>query len=151
MKKTLVNPNNTTARPDGVYNTVIESIAKDGVCPFCPENLTRYHNKPIIEKKHWWVTDSRYPYQPVNHHCLIIHKSHIAHIGELSPEAWTELFEIVKNEASSRSITGGTLMLRFGDTRYTGASVLHLHAHLIQSDPDDPSYDPKKGILTRVG
>ncbi len=151
MKKLFVDQNNAVSRPTGVYGDVIRDIAKDGVCPFCSESLSKYHNKPLAEKRFWWVTDSRYPYSPVHHHCLIIHKEHITHIDELSSEAWSELNEILKQETQVRKIAGGTLMLRFGETCFTGASVSHLHAHLVQSNPDDPSYDSEKGLAIRIG
>ncbi len=151
MKKPLVNTSNTRSRPDGAYSEVIAKIAEDGVCPFCPENLAKYHKKPVTEKKHWLVTDNMYPYKPSRYHRLLIHKAHIAHISELTTEAWTELREIIKDESVRAGVTGGTFIMRFGDTRYTGASVTHLHANLVQSDPDDPAYDAGKGLLTRIG
>ena len=147
----FVNEENTEARPTDAYGKVISQIAKDGVCPFCSDNLKKYHKNPLEEKKYWWVTDNMYPYQPTKHHRLIIHKEHITHLKELSGEAWTELLAIIKDETKTRSLNGGTLLLRFGDTRFTGASVSHLHANIIQSDPDDSSYDKKKGLITRIG
>jgi diadenosine tetraphosphate (Ap4A) HIT family hydrolase len=150
MKK-HVNPQNTRSRPDASYGKVIEQIAKDGVCPFCPENLAKYHKLPVTEKKHWLVTDNMYPYKPSNYHRLLIHKAHIEHISELSPEAWAELSEIIREESKRANIAGGTFVMRFGDTKYTGASVTHLHANLVQSNPDDLTYNKEKGLLTRIG
>jgi len=151
MKEPLVNHANTQSRPDGKYGDVIKRIAEDGVCPFCPENLARYHKHPITEKKYWLLTDNMYPYKPSRYHRLLIHKGHIVHLKELSPEAWAELLEIIKEESARADIAGGTFVTRFGDTQYTGASVTHLHANLVQSDPGDPTYDPSKGLLTRIG
>jgi len=45
-------------------------------------------------------------------------------------------------------IPGGTFIMRFGDTRYTGASVSHLHANLISPDGEDKD---RKPIIARVG
>jgi len=151
MKKAFVNQANTEFRPDGTYGNVIKKIAEDGVCPFCPEHLAKYHKNPIEEKGHWLVTDNMYPYKPAKSHQLFIHKAHITHISEFSEEAWVELLRIAKREAEERNIVGGTLMIRFGDTHFTGASVNHLHANLVQSDPSDPNYDPKRGLVVRIG
>lgn len=148
---TYVNPQNTKSRPDGKYGEVINQIAKDGVCPFCPEHLKKYHAHPLDERKFWWVTDNMYPYKPNLHHRLLIHKKHITHVREISPEAWTELDEIIISETNKRVMDGGTLIMRFGLTKFTGASVSHLHAQLLQSNPDDPTYDPAKGITMRIG
>lgn len=149
--KPFVDTENPKARPTGEYAKVINSIAKDGVCPFCPEHLAKYHKNPLVHKKYWTVTDNMYPYKPNKHHKLLIHREHITHMNELGPEALAELLEIVKNESSSGEYSGGTFIMRFGETKYTGASVTHLHAHLIQSDPDDPSYDKTKGLMMRIG
>jgi ATP adenylyltransferase len=138
------------ARP-GAYADIIKKIGDNKICPFCTEHLTSIHPNPIEEKTHWFITDNAYPYKPKREHILLIHKTHISDVTDLSQEAWIELKEIINIEKKKRDITGGTLMMRFGETKYTGASVTHLHAHLFQSNPDDPEYDKTKGVLTRVG
>lgn len=147
-----VNHDNTQGRPSGdPYKRVIAEIAEHGVCPFCKDNLQKYHKPKLEERSYWWLTDNMYPYKPSRHHRLIIHKEHISHIGELSEEAWKELQAIIKEETTRLNITGGTTIMRFGETRFTGASVNHLHAHIVQSDPDDDSYDKQKGLTMRIG
>jgi len=147
----FVNQNNSSSRPTGEYNEVIKKINMDGVCPFCPEHLKKYHKKPIVERKYWWVTDNMYPYSPSKHHRLLIHKGHISHYNEIGIEAWIEMQEIINKETKDLNITGGAFIMRFGETRFTGGTVSHLHAHITQSDPDHESYDPKKGMVMRIG
>ncbi len=144
----FVNPDNSKR---GDYAKVIDEIAKEKICPFCAEHVHRIHPNPIEEKKFWLVTDNAYPYKPVKQHILLIHKDHIEHVSELSREAWDELQDILVELSKNKNIVGGALMMRFGDTHYTGASVTHLHAQLIQGDPDDSEYDKTKGVLCRVG
>lgn len=144
-----VNTNNTGGR--GSYAKVISDIAQDGVCPFCSNNIAKYHKNEIVEKTHWLVTRNMYPYKPTLHHFLLIHKEHIEHVKDLTPEAWLELHEIISELSKTNSIDGGSLMMRFGNTKFTGASVSHLHAHIVQSNPDDPAYDKKTGVLCRIG
>lgn len=148
MSDEHVNLNN--ARP-GVYSEVIKKIGENKICPFCPEHLHSIHPNPIQEKKYWLITDNAYPYKPKKEHILLIHKTHIGDVSELSNEAWIELKNIIDNLKSERNISGGSFIMRFGNTKYTGASVTHLHAHIFQSDPDNPEYDKSKGILTRIG
>lgn len=149
MTQNFVNPNNTQQRPDGKYNSVIADIQKAGVCPFCPEQLKNYHKNPILEESAEWVlTENMYPYKGAKHHLLLIHKKHISTIDEMSATAWSELQELIKKATTRFNITGGTFFARFGDTRFTGASVTHLHAHIVVSNPEDPQYSP---LLTRIG
>ena len=149
MNNVFVNTQNT--RPAGGYDKVIADIAEKNVCPFCPEYLLEFHKNPIERRKYWIVTDNMYPYAPAKHHKLIIHTEHIDHISKIIPEAWTELYEIVQELVEKNVIAGGTFLMRFGETKFTGASVTHLHANLLQSNPDDSSYDQKVGVVRRIG
>jgi diadenosine tetraphosphate (Ap4A) HIT family hydrolase len=145
----FVNLENIAHRPTGVYSGVISQIQKDGVCPFCPESLAKYHKNPIIkEGKFWLLTNNMYPYEGAKYHALLIHKAHITKFSEISKEAWAELNEFMNYFTGENKIPGGTFIMRFGDTRYTGASVSHLHANLISPDGEDKD---RKPIIARVG
>ncbi len=148
MKKKFVNL--TNARP-GIYEKVIKDIQESAICPFCPENINKIHKNPIVEEKFWLVTDNMYPYKPTKKHILIIHKEHIEHLADIKDGAWRELYKIIRSKSKDLDMMGGTFMMRFGDTKYTGASVSHLHCNLLQSDPEHPEYEKNKGVITRVG
>ena len=144
-----VNFENTQQRPDGTYGKVIEQIKKDAVCPFCPENLANYHKNPILfEGEYWLLTNNMYPYEGAKYQALIIHKQHITSFTEISEPAWKELQAIIKRFADQNHIPGGALLMRFGNTAYTGASVSHLHANLISPDGEDKN---RKPIVARLG
>ena len=151
--KSFVNLKN--ARPGHTYEGVIKAIQEHKVCPFCPKHLATYHKNPIeINKKYWLATRNMYPYRATKHHLLLIHKKHIEHISEISKAAWAELHQVLKSLSKSKKITGGTALIRFGDTHFTGASVTHLHAHVVQSDPAHPEYEQVKsmpGVIAKVG
>ena len=145
----FVNIDNTTHRPDKEYSGVIDAIQKDGVCPFCPEYLKTYHKNPILkEGTYWLLTENMYPYEGAKYHILIIHKKHIEKLEEVSSEAWVELKALVDGFLKEKSIPGGTLVMRFGDTAYTGASVSHLHLNIVSADGEDKE---RKPIVARVG
>ena len=149
-KKEFVNLEAAKFHDDGgVYLDLVRRIQNDGVCPFCPGNLEKYHTKPILKEGEYWImTDNASPYKHAKHHILFIHKKHIENVVDLSDEASQELLEIVRAEAKKRNIQGGTFYMRFGNTAYTGASVSHLHANLISPDTDNLNREP---ILARVG
>lgn len=135
----------------GDYAKVIDEIAAAKICPFCPEHIHRIHPNSIDERQFWLVTDNAYPYKFTKHHILIVHKAHIEHVSELSSDAWGELQQIVNELTKTKNITGGSFFMRFGDTNFTGASVAHLHAQLLQSNPDDTMYDIVSGVQCRLG
>ena len=142
--------NQQNARP-GVYDEVIRDIAQKNVCPFCAEDLAEFHKNPVELRTYWVVTDNMYPYTPKKHHKLLIHREHIQHLSEISVEAWAELQVILREQTEKNAMVGGTFVMRFGETKFTGASVQHLHANLVQSNPDDPAYDPAVGLRVRIG
>ncbi len=113
------------------YRAVLKRIIKDGVCPFCPEHF-KYHTRPIIrDGKYWLATENFAPYTGTRHHFLLLHKRHIEHVSEISPKAWAELLAQVKWLCKKYKLPAGSFFMRFGDRRYTGASVTqHLHAQL---------------------
>lgn len=114
---------------------VMEEIRKQGHCPFCRDNLEKYHKNPILkEGKFWIVTDNQWPYKKVKHQVLAIYKTHVEHLKDIDPEAGKELFELFAEESRTRNMEGGGLAIRFGsspDGDY-GSTVLHIHAHLVE-------------------
>ncbi|PIP60720.1 hypothetical protein COX00_01680 [Candidatus Uhrbacteria bacterium CG22_combo_CG10-13_8_21_14_all_47_17] len=116
---------------------VMEEIKEQGHCPFCIENLEKYHKNPILkEGKFWLLTENQWPYAKVKQQLLAIYKTHIEHISEMDPEAGRELVELFTEEAKKRNIKGGGIAMRFGSSEHGnyGSSVLHIHAHLIEPD-----------------
>lgn len=116
---------------------VMEEIQKAGHCPFCAENIKKYHKNPMLKEGEFWlITDNQWPYDNINHQILAIYKEHIEHIKDMDPRAGEELIQFFKEVAEERNIPGGGIAMRFGkneDGNY-GSSVLHLHAHLIEPD-----------------
>lgn len=117
---------------------VMEEIKRQGHCPFCRENLDKYHKNPILkEGKFWLLTENQWPYEKIKHQLLAIYKTHIEHIKEMDPDAGRELIEFFQEEAEKRKIPGGGVAIRFGSNPKHGdygSSVLHIHAHLFEPD-----------------
>lgn len=116
---------------------VMEEIKKQGHCPFCVENLKKYHKNPILkEGKFWFFTENQWPYEKIKHQLLAIYKTHIEHLSQIDPEAGKELIEMFGEESKKRNMSGGGVAIRFGSSEHGnyGSSVLHIHAHLIEPD-----------------
>ena len=117
---------------------VMNEIAKQNHCPFCTDNLLKYHKKPILKKgKYWIITDNQWPYDKIKHQLLAIYKDHIEHLNDMNPKAGEELIRLFQEEIDKRKIPGGGLAMRFGGLNKDGSygnTVFHLHAHLIEPD-----------------
>jgi len=124
---------------------VMEQIIEDGVCPFCPENLRRYHTQPVLREGAYWIlTFNQWPYEHTKHHLLAIAKKHIEHLNDLPEDAGAELIEHFKWAAQEYEMHGGGIAMRFGAPHLSGGTVLHLHAQLIHPDTDAPDYEPTR-------
>ncbi len=130
------------------YATVLTKIKKDGVCPFCPEHF-KYHTRPILrDGKYWLATENMAPYTGTKHHFLLLHKKHIEHVTDISPKAWQELLSQIQWLCETYKLPAGSFFMRFGDKRYTGASVTqHLHAQMFIGSPKSKKTYPLTPIL----
>jgi len=128
----------------GEYKNVIEKIAITGKCPFCKENF-KYHKKPIYKKKNgWFITNNSWPYKNTKHHLMILGYKHKENFSELTKKD-LEAVAFLSNWAIKKwKIKGGGLAMRFGNPEYTGASVTHIHFHIISPNIDKKTKRAKK-------
>jgi ATP adenylyltransferase len=113
------------------HNRMAECI-KLGLCPFCWENLEKYHDAPVLmQGKFWAITANDYPYKGTRLHFLAIYYRHISSMAELEPGAGDELFVLFNKLCKEHEIIGATVIMRSGEMKYTGATVFHLHAQIM--------------------
>ena len=115
----------------GEYRDVIGTIEATGQCPFCPDNF-RYHKNPILKKLHGWaITENSWSYKNAQKHFIIIPNDHKETLSDVSPDDMENILRLSKWATRKYKIRGGALTMRFGESDFTGATVSHLHAHLI--------------------
>ncbi|OGF76398.1 hypothetical protein A3H65_01195 [Candidatus Giovannonibacteria bacterium RIFCSPLOWO2_02_FULL_45_14] len=127
---------------------VMEKILTEGFCPFCRENLDKSELEPEIrdiDLEYWNVRKNRWPYENTKVHLLIIVNEHAEKISQVKPEAWAELKKIIDWAEEKYKLESGVLGMRFGDPKRNGATVDHLHGHIVTAnitDREDPKYRP---------
>lgn len=120
----------------GEYKKVIETIATTGKCPFCKENF-KYHKKPIYKKKNgWFLTNNSWPYENAKNHLMVLSGVHKENFSELTKQDLETVAFLANWAIKKWKIKGGAIAMRFGNTNYTGASVSHLHLHIISPKID---------------
>jgi diadenosine tetraphosphate (Ap4A) HIT family hydrolase len=62
---------------------------------------------------------------------LVINKKHQEDILKIITQESQDLFKLLQWVTKKYQLPGGGIFMRFGQTNYSGASVTHLHAHLI--------------------
>lgn len=128
LQKKFVNP--SPAKTEW-YCGMLGEIAKKKVCPLCPKTM-RWHTKPTLKRRNGWLlTENFNPYQDTAYHLLVIGPTHKEKLHELTRRDWESLAYLFNWAIKKFRIKGGGIALRFGKPRYTGATVAHLHAHLI--------------------
>ncbi len=109
-----------------------ERIIKDSVDPFDPVHVEKYIGGEILQQgDHWYVFKNDHPYADVKHQLVIVTNEFYVTDEDLPSEVWLELQTVKRILCAKYNITGGGLIMRFGDTSFSGGSVTHLHAQLI--------------------
>ena len=126
--KKVVNPG--TARTEE-YRKILKTIESENKCPFCPSNF-KYHKKPILKKSGgWFITENSWSYKEAKYRFLIISEKHKERLSGLTVKDFATVLRLAKWAVKEFNIPGGALAMRFGDIKFTGATVYHLHFHLI--------------------
>ena len=118
---------------------VMETILEANECPFCSENLAKYHKQEILRKGEQWIlTRNQWPYEDTSLHLLAIATYHAEKLADLHEGAFDELQGHMVWAEKEFDIKSGGIGLRFGDMAHTGATVSHFHVHLIVPSADKP-------------
>ena len=112
------------------YRKQLADAEEREICPLCEEVIRKRSQVIHVQNEYWIVTENIYPHNAVLH-LLLVSVRHIEEIGELAPTEWQSFGGIVQELARKFNILGAALALRFGDTSRTGATIRHIHAHLI--------------------
>lgn len=127
---------------EGAQKQAMEQMLQVGECPFCAENLAKYHKvSNLKDGRYWLLTTNQWPYKNTKLHFLFILKYHAETLAELDPAAMTELGEMSQWLEQEYNIEGGGVIMRFGDTQFSGGTIPHLHAQLMVPDVDSPDFE----------
>lgn len=135
------------------YKHVLAKITGHGKCPFCYENLRDYSfskHTPVKTTHGWYLLLCSWPYKGARHHYLIIPKRHCESLEKLTAEDMRQVLQLARHAVKKFNIKGGGLLMRFGDSLYSGATVLHLHFH-VMSPQVDTSKKKAKVISFPIG
>ncbi len=130
---------------------VMEKIMANDECPFCLENLKKYHKQPILkEGKYWLLTANQWPYPNTRVHLLAIYTQHVEKLADLDPAAGEELIELMQWAEKEYEAEGGGWAMRFGDTDYSAGTVAHIHVQFLVPDIHAPNYN-EKPVKIKIG
>ncbi|HUZ38600.1 MAG TPA: HIT domain-containing protein [Streptosporangiaceae bacterium] len=106
-----------------------------GICLFCPDALARHARQRILFRtRHWAVTPNEYPYQGTSLHLLLVPDQHAAGLLDLAEDVRQDFWVALDTVAREHQLSHYGLGVRNGDCRYTGATIAHVHAHVLVGD-----------------
>lgn len=129
----------------------MRAVAETGECYFCTGYTKNELASPIYVGLNWFVKRNDFPYPGSKHHYLIVIKDHITKITDLKTDEWLELQEIIKWLENQLSITGASYFIRSGDMAFTGATLDHLHCHLIVGEEKPAEATPENWLQVTLG
>lgn len=118
-----------------------------GECLFCPDVLARHNTQQILLRTaHWCVTPNAFPYPGAALHLLLVPGEHVADLLDLSAAAQADFWTVLAAVRREHGLSYYGLGVRNGDCRYTGATIRHVHAHVMAGrgpgQPGDPDAGP---------
>jgi diadenosine tetraphosphate (Ap4A) HIT family hydrolase len=118
-----------------------------GICLFCPVAL-RVHARQRVtfETRHWMVTPNAFPYAGTALHLLVIPKQHANDLLDLEDEALADFWGALREVRARYDLDHYGLGVRNGNCSFTGATIAHVHAHVLVGDP---ALDPEVPVRMR--
>jgi ATP adenylyltransferase len=108
-----------------------------GVCLFCPRELDRHAGAAgFLRTAHWTVMPNDFPYAGTSLHLLLLPRAHVRDMLDLAADAQADFFTALGAAREHYGFGHYGLGVRNGDCRYTGATIVHLHAHVVVAPPE---------------
>jgi ATP adenylyltransferase len=106
-----------------------------GICLFCPGQLASHPRQQVLfQTRHWSATLNEFPYQGTSLHLLLVPHQHAADLLELSDEARGDFWAALAAAVERHGLSHYGLGIRNGDCRFTGATIRHVHAHVLVAE-----------------
>ena len=103
-----------------------------GICLFCPQHLRRHpQQRVLLSTAHWTATANEFPYEGTSLHLLLVPHQHAADLLDLPAEARDDFWAALAQVVRGHGLRAYGLGARNGDCRLTGATIEHVHAHIL--------------------
>lgn len=105
-------------------------LEEAGTCLMCRPD------KPLHTTAHWAVLTNDYPYRGAAVHLIVASREHVTALTDLDVAAFADLHRVLRWVQDTFEPAGWGLAARNGQPARSGASIAHLHLHVIVPDRD---------------
>ncbi|MCC7543364.1 HIT domain-containing protein [bacterium] len=118
----------------------MERLIEAGICLFCDPPERKY----VLRSKYWHVVPNKFPYPGTKLHLLIVPEKHVDSLCDLPADAFQDYMLVLMMIKRQYELKAYSHFMRVGDMRFTGASMAHLHGHLIVGDTESEDFESVK-------
>lgn len=152
MNKPLQNLSNVREEEQ---RQIMEELARTGECFLCQEVIARVAKKypgvatlSVHEGNHWFIKNNDFPYSGTKLHVLVVPKRHVTELEDLSGEEFLELQQMFTWINKKYDVEGASMFLRYGNMNYNGATLSHIHFHILHGAS---KHDGGEAIRVKLG
>lgn len=113
----------------------MQQLDAAGICVFCPQHLDQ---EALHRSDYWTVTHNEYPYPGTALHLLLIPRDHVTDLLHLPWPARDDLWRALRWVKDTYQLGHYTLGGRCGDMAATGATIAHVHIHVVVANGNGP-------------
>jgi ATP adenylyltransferase len=107
-----------------------------GICLFCPAELREHaRQRVVLETAHWAVTPNEFPYGGTRLHLLVVPVRHVNDMLDLEDAELADFWAALRLVRQRYGLEYYGLGVRNGNCSFTGATITHVHAHVVVGDP----------------
>ena len=126
----------------------MERLEAAGICLFCPDSLREHTRQRVLfETGHWTVTPNEFPYAGTRLHLLVVPHQHVNDLLDLDEAALADFWSALRAVRERFGLDYYGLGARNGNCSFTGATIAHVHAHVLVGDP---ALDPEIPVRMRL-
>lgn len=116
----------------------MQRLEAAGVCLFCPDGFQQQPAQRILWRtKRWTVTPNEFPYKGTALHLLVVPHEHVTDMLDLTAASQEDFWLTLKMIREQFNLKYYGLGVRNGDCRFTGATISHVHAHVLVAVDDE--------------
>lgn len=115
----------------------MQRLEAAGICLFCPGGpRDDAHKRAVVwENRHWTVLPNDFPYKGTRLHLLVVPHKHVNDMLDLDEESLSDFWDVLKVIRERFNLEHYGLGVRNGNCSFTGATIAHVHAHILVGDP----------------